>query len=279
MSRDVDSCSHWLRPRRPPSALGLYTGGAIGQLRRTISPCNPLGEGGDAVFGIRDILIRIRMRILLFSSVTLKCQQKIIFFSPKFLCIFLFEGTFTSFFEDKKSQRSHKTVEIKVFLHFFACWWRIRICTNKLRIRMRIQEAQKQTDLDPEHGGESFIKILVSFLYSINRAWDFVYRHTVYRDSWQSTLLLIQAFCSKFIMNYATRILELWALTSVVYLQSDPVGSETFSRIRIGEKIISEWIWKRTTLKTPGSRVKKIPDHGSGSASKNSSILTQKNWF
>jgi hypothetical protein len=32
----------------------------------------------------------------------------------------LFEGTFTSFFKDKKSKRSHKTVEIKVFLTIFA---------------------------------------------------------------------------------------------------------------------------------------------------------------
>jgi hypothetical protein len=32
----------------------------------------------------------------------------------------LFEGTFTSFFKDKKSKRSHKTVKIKVFLTIFA---------------------------------------------------------------------------------------------------------------------------------------------------------------
>jgi hypothetical protein len=34
--------------------------------------------------------------------------------------VLLFEGTFTSFFKDKKSKRSHKTVEIKVFLTIFA---------------------------------------------------------------------------------------------------------------------------------------------------------------
>jgi hypothetical protein len=38
----------------------------------------------------------------------------------KFFCILLFEGTFTSFLKDKKSKRSHKTVEIKVFLTIFA---------------------------------------------------------------------------------------------------------------------------------------------------------------
>jgi hypothetical protein len=38
----------------------------------------------------------------------------------KFFCILLFEGTFPSFFKDKKSKRSHKTVEIKVFLTIYA---------------------------------------------------------------------------------------------------------------------------------------------------------------
>jgi hypothetical protein len=40
------------------------------------------------------------------------------YFVSKFFCLILFEGTFTSFFKDKKSQRSHKTVGIKVFLYF-----------------------------------------------------------------------------------------------------------------------------------------------------------------
>jgi hypothetical protein len=31
-----------------------------------------------------------------------------------------FEGTFSPFFKDKKSKRSHITVEIKVFLNIFA---------------------------------------------------------------------------------------------------------------------------------------------------------------
>jgi hypothetical protein len=45
-------------------------------------------------------------------------KKQIIF--KKFFFIVLFEGTFTSFFKDKKSKRSHKTVEIKVFLTIFA---------------------------------------------------------------------------------------------------------------------------------------------------------------
>jgi hypothetical protein len=32
--------------------------------------------------------------------------------------LILFEGTFTSVFKDKKSQRIHKTVKSKVFLNF-----------------------------------------------------------------------------------------------------------------------------------------------------------------
>jgi hypothetical protein len=37
-----------------------------------------------------------------------------------FSCILLFVGTFASFFKEKKSKRSHTTVEIKVFLTIFA---------------------------------------------------------------------------------------------------------------------------------------------------------------
>ncbi len=49
-------------------------------------------------------------------------QQENCFFFIKFLCFFLFEGTFTSFFKDMKSYRS-----------------RIRIRTNKFLFRMRIR--------------------------------------------------------------------------------------------------------------------------------------------
>ena len=46
--------------------------------------------------------------------------NKKLIFLKKFSCLLLFEGTFTSFFKDKKSKRSHKSVEIKVFLTIFA---------------------------------------------------------------------------------------------------------------------------------------------------------------
>jgi hypothetical protein len=38
----------------------------------------------------------------------------------KVFCLLLFEGTFTSFFKDKKSKRSHKTVGIKDFFYYFC---------------------------------------------------------------------------------------------------------------------------------------------------------------
>ena len=44
--------------------------------------------------------------------------KKLIFY--KTFCLLPFEGTFTSFFKDEKSKRSHKTVGIKVFLTIFA---------------------------------------------------------------------------------------------------------------------------------------------------------------
>jgi hypothetical protein len=63
-------------------------------------------------------------------------------FKKKFSCILLFEGTFTSFFKDKKSKRSHKTVKSRFFLLNLL---------NDRRIRIRIQEAQKHVDpVDPD---------------------------------------------------------------------------------------------------------------------------------
>jgi hypothetical protein len=41
-------------------------------------------------------------------------------FFKKFSCLLLYEGIFTSFFKDKKSKRSPKTVGIKVSLTVFA---------------------------------------------------------------------------------------------------------------------------------------------------------------
>ncbi len=48
-----------------------------------------------------------------------RCQQKTNL-KKKFFCLLLFEGTYTSFFINKKSKRCHKAVGIKVFLTIFA---------------------------------------------------------------------------------------------------------------------------------------------------------------
>ncbi len=86
-----------------------------------------------AVLRIHDILVWIRIRIhgsmpLTNGSGSGSCyfhhwpsrrKQKTNFLKKVF-CLLLFEGTFTSFFKDNKSKRSHKTVEIKVFLTFFC---------------------------------------------------------------------------------------------------------------------------------------------------------------
>jgi hypothetical protein len=60
----------------------------------------------------------IRMRILLYSSFTFKTPTKTN--KKNFFCLLLFEGTFTTFFKENKSQRSHKTVGMKVYLTIFA---------------------------------------------------------------------------------------------------------------------------------------------------------------
>jgi hypothetical protein len=57
----------------------------------------------------------------IFVIVLQEANKKIIL--KKFFCLLLFEGTFTSFFKDKKSKRRNKTVGIKVFLLY---WIRIQ---------------------------------------------------------------------------------------------------------------------------------------------------------
>ncbi len=56
------------------------------------------------------------------SDQSSSCQ---LLFFLQLLCLFFFEGTFSSFVKDKKSLRSHKPAEIEVFLYFFASWWKV----------------------------------------------------------------------------------------------------------------------------------------------------------
>jgi hypothetical protein len=46
--------------------------------------------------------------------------NKKLIFLKKVFSLLLYEGKFSSFFKNKKSKRSHKTVGIKVFLTIFA---------------------------------------------------------------------------------------------------------------------------------------------------------------
>jgi hypothetical protein len=74
--------------------------------------------------------------------IDLQDANKKLILKKKFSCILNFEGTFTSFFKDKKSKRS-QIVEIKVFFYYIG-------------LMIRIQEAQKHVDpvdpdSDPQH--------------------------------------------------------------------------------------------------------------------------------
>ncbi len=72
----------------------------------------------------------------------------------KVFLLLLFEYTFTSFFKDKKSKWSHKTVGIKVFLTIFAWWWKEPDPDPYLWLMVPDPGGPKQTDPtdpDPQH--------------------------------------------------------------------------------------------------------------------------------
>ncbi len=77
------------------------------------------------MFRIHDNLVSIRIRICGSMPLTngsgscyFRHANKKTNLKKKFFCLLLLEDTFISFFKDKKSKRSHKTVRIKVFLLF-----------------------------------------------------------------------------------------------------------------------------------------------------------------
>ncbi len=76
-----------------------------------------------AVVRIHDILVWIRIRIRGSMALTNGSGSgswiRILLFAR---CLLFFEGTFTSFFKDKKFKRSNKTVSMKGSLTIFACW-------------------------------------------------------------------------------------------------------------------------------------------------------------
>jgi hypothetical protein len=112
------------------------------------------------VVRIRDILIRIRIvgsvhwitdpdpapdPALFVNDFQDANKTKKIFL--KFCLLHTVGSTFTPVFKDNKSLKSHKTVEIKVFLYFLLVDGRTRIRYKLLRIR----DAQKFTDPVSEH--------------------------------------------------------------------------------------------------------------------------------
>jgi hypothetical protein len=78
------------------------------------------------------VRIRIRLRILPFSSLTFKTATKK--FAYKVFCLIRFEGTFTSFFKDKKVIK--KSVGSRFFLLFLLDDRRIRIRLSYLWLQI-----------------------------------------------------------------------------------------------------------------------------------------------
>ncbi len=85
------------------------------------SVADPWNFGMDPDPGIHAFDKWIRIRLLLFSSLTFKTHQKTTL--KKVFLLITFEGTFLHHFSMKKSKKkSHETVGMKVFLTIFA-WW------------------------------------------------------------------------------------------------------------------------------------------------------------
>ncbi len=143
----------WTRKRIPAPAswtwvtqvkIGFFSPRNIFSLSLFISLCSSVagswhfGMDPDPDPRIRASDWRIRIWILPFSSVNFKTQKKLFFLS--FSAFYFFKAHFTSFFWDKKSLRSQKTVRTKVFLIFFFFLnnRRIRIQSRTCHLRIRI---------------------------------------------------------------------------------------------------------------------------------------------
>ncbi len=82
--------------------------------------------------------------------IDLQDANKTLIFVNNFFCLLLFEGVYI-IFQRQKVKKSHKIVEMKVFLLFLHGGRRIRIHTFDKWIRIWIREAQKHSDPDPHH--------------------------------------------------------------------------------------------------------------------------------
>jgi hypothetical protein len=96
-----------------------------------VDPCI-FGTDPDPRIHTTDLRIRIRFWILLFSSVADKMptNNKVFLFKDILNITVLIEGSFTSFFIDKKS-KSLKIVETKFFLLFWLVDGRIQVRIRK----------------------------------------------------------------------------------------------------------------------------------------------------
>jgi hypothetical protein len=83
---------------------------------------NPWHFGTDADQGIRATDLRIRIRILLFSSMDFKIPTKKLFYKVKFFSLLLVEGTRTLHQSSKKKNHKEDTKQLKtiVFVTFFC---------------------------------------------------------------------------------------------------------------------------------------------------------------
>ncbi len=72
------------------------------------------------VLRIHDIFVRILYLDPAIFVIDLQDANNSQFFSPKFFCLFLFEGTFTSFFKDKKFLKKSLNSRNQGFSYFFC---------------------------------------------------------------------------------------------------------------------------------------------------------------
>ncbi len=111
---------------------GMASGNASVRFRDIIRRIRTLDYGSGSRSGYESCSFRQWLSRLCFSN---------------FFWLMLSASTFSSvsIFKDKKSLRSHKIVEIKVFLTLFL------LHDGRIWIRIRIREAQKRTDRTPDH--------------------------------------------------------------------------------------------------------------------------------
>ncbi len=95
----------------------------------------------------------MRIWILLFSSLTFKMPTKMKLILSVFLLINYWRYI-SSFFKDKKSKRSHKSLESRFFLLFLI---------GDRRIQIRIHTSESDPDLDPGGPDPQHCSLLCTF--------------------------------------------------------------------------------------------------------------------